>query len=496
MAEKQRYIIEAIDKFSANFKKLDRKVNFLGKKFERLGDRGETANRRLRRAFGQTNDRIKRTSRNVRNLDSNFRRLGTRANRMKMPDVGRSMGITSLFMGNLKTMGAIFGTISGIGFAKELFQTTVGMENVDATLGAVLKRYNTGKSDVRAIRDEFKFLKDTAKELGTGLEGSVKPYAKFLAASKFTLPEGRKIFKSFAKLGRVFGMSSPELTGIIRALEQMQSKGKVMAEELRLQLGDRMPGALKLFADAAGLTTAQFIKLMEQGRISARIIKLVGQQIEKDYGEKAAAAMKTLGAETERLKNKWFLFKVFLGKKLTPAFRGTISMLSRLIDSFTGAGKNKGLQQLGNSFSKLIEKLKPLGVVAAIVKESFKGMLEFITLGVTGIIDSIVWLLDMADKLMSKLGFINKESRLAMDEARQPFIAQTPGLKPTAMSQDPEFIEQMNQVTLSALGINQSEQQISINVNFDNLPNGAKTEVESSSKNLNLNIGNNFAPAY
>jgi tape measure domain-containing protein len=49
----------------------------------------------------------------------------------------------------------------------------------------------------------------------------------------------------------------------------MASKGKVSAEELRGQLGERIPGALGIAARAMGMTQAQFNEMLDSGKIMA-----------------------------------------------------------------------------------------------------------------------------------------------------------------------------------------------------------------------------------
>ena len=54
----------------------------------------------------------------------------------------------------------------------------------------------------------------------------------------------------------------------MRATSQVFSKGKVSAEELRQQLGERLPGAFTLFADSMNLTPAELDKALEQGKVT------------------------------------------------------------------------------------------------------------------------------------------------------------------------------------------------------------------------------------
>lgn len=191
---------------------------------------------------------------------------------------------------------------SAIGFGKSLIVTQVQLQNINAGLKAV-----TGSQ--AAATAEFEFAKKAADEIGVSFSDLILPYTKFLAASKMGREENQKVFLAFNKLSRVFGLTGDQTAGIFRALEQMQSKGKVMSEELRLQLGDRLPGALDLFAEAAGVSTAQFVKFMEEGRIGAGIMKNVAEVIERKYGKAAIDASQTLGASLARLKNAFFELK-------------------------------------------------------------------------------------------------------------------------------------------------------------------------------------------
>ena len=82
-------------------------------------------------------------------------------------------------------------------------------------------------------------------------------YIKFRAASQqanLSSKETLKIFDSAAKASAVLALSADEVNGVFLALEQMLSKGKVITEELRRQLGERLPGAFGIMADAIGCT--------------------------------------------------------------------------------------------------------------------------------------------------------------------------------------------------------------------------------------------------
>ena len=57
------------------------------------------------------------------------------------------------------------------------------------------------------------------------------------------------------------------MESVFLAISQMISKGKVSAEELRLQLAERMPGAVNIFAKAIGVTTSELDKMLQEGKV-------------------------------------------------------------------------------------------------------------------------------------------------------------------------------------------------------------------------------------
>ena len=103
------------------------------------------------------------------------------------------------------------------------------------------------------------FLADITEKYGAEIVTTTERYIKFLTAAKqsnVALSDTEKIFRTVTKAAGVLGLSTDELNGTYLALEQMLSKGKVTTEELRRQLGERLPGAFGIMAEAIGVTTS------------------------------------------------------------------------------------------------------------------------------------------------------------------------------------------------------------------------------------------------
>jgi lambda family phage tail tape measure protein len=164
--------------------------------------------------------------------------------------------------------------------------------------------------------DNLAYVKSTANALGTELLSTADAYGKLSAASIGTALEGEKtrgIFEAISKASAVLGLSSAETGGALLAIQQMMSKGTVQAEELRGQLGERLPGAFQAAARSMGVTTAELGKMLEQGQVlTADFLPKFAAELEKTFGGAAERAANSLQAQINRMENAWNSFKMSL----------------------------------------------------------------------------------------------------------------------------------------------------------------------------------------
>lgn len=163
------------------------------------------------------------------------------------------------------------------------------------------------------------------------------------------------LFSNVIGTSRLMGLSTDEINGILKAFEQMASKGKIQAEELRGQLGDRMAGAFQLFARSLGMTTEQLDAAMKNGKVLSKdvlpkVSAEMGNMIAKAGGwEKIINSTQT---QLGRLSNSWNnnLALMFDGSQegLTDFTRS----LTNLLNSLGGQSKN-----LGEHFGDLMKSM-------------------------------------------------------------------------------------------------------------------------------------------
>ncbi|HBD3447312.1 TPA: tape measure protein [Escherichia coli] len=200
------------------------------------------------------------------------------------------------------------------------------------------------------------FVKNLANNTGVDQIETLSSFAKFSAgAGDMNADQKESLFSNVIGTSRLMGLSTDEINGILKAFEQMASKGKIQAEELRGQLGDRMAGAFQLFARSLGMTTEELDKAMKDGKVLSKdvlpkVSAEMGRMIDKAGGwEKIINSTQT---QLGRLSNSWNnnLALMFDGSQegLTDFTRS----LTNLLGSLGGQSKN-----LGEHFGDLMKSM-------------------------------------------------------------------------------------------------------------------------------------------
>lgn len=187
-------------------------------------------------------------------LTENFRKgtnqvkAGFQAMQAQILTFAAALGVGGIGLSNLVTRF--------IEVAKETNRVTTALKNVSGSMSK--------------FADNQRYLLDLAKKYGLEINALTGNYAKFTAAasiSGMSMQEQRKIFESLSRATAAFGMSAEDSNGVFLALSQMMSKGKISSEELRLQMGERLPIALQAMAKAAGTSVAGLDKLLKEGKL-------------------------------------------------------------------------------------------------------------------------------------------------------------------------------------------------------------------------------------
>lgn len=179
-------------------------------------------------------------------------------------------------------------------------------------LAANRSKFATAFGGLEEGNKEMAYAREVATNLRLPLNTLTKSYADLALASKGTALEGkgaRDVFVAFAQTARVNGLSADELSGTYKALTQIMSKGKVQAEELRGQLGDRLPGAMQIMADGLGVTTEKLDKMMEKGQLTRETLLNMAAEASSRVGPQLSAALDSPAAKLVKFQNSMQQFK-------------------------------------------------------------------------------------------------------------------------------------------------------------------------------------------
>ena len=137
---------------------------------------------------------------------------------------------------------------------------------------------------------------------------------------------------------RGMGASSEQVGRALLALQQMVGKGVVSQEELRQQLGEALPGATQIAARAFGVTTQEMNKMIEKGMEATGFVQTFANQVEREFGGKAAVATNTLTAAWQRFSNELEQFSGALaGSALVGQLRDLANWSATLLETIRKA---------------------------------------------------------------------------------------------------------------------------------------------------------------
>lgn len=249
----------------------------------------------------------------------------------------------------LSLAAAYFGVFEAINVGRRAIETDVARQ------GAMIRLQVAAKGDIAEAGREFQFVRDEADRLGQSLTPLANQYSKFKIAAEGAGQSAdvtRQVFTNFSEAATVLQLSQENVDGIFRALEQSFSKGIVQAEELRGQLGDRLPGAFTKLASAIGVSNAELNKLLEQGKVSADVLPLLGEFLADEVAGQLPDATRNTRAEIERLKTAYDDFLVTIANS---GLSDTIRQLSIDLRAFFASEDGKQFaQDIATAFATVV----------------------------------------------------------------------------------------------------------------------------------------------
>ena len=218
---------------------------------------------------------------------------------------------------SLNGLKATFMQVAGaLGAGLGLGALVSNMKNTATQLSVVRATLENVSESTTEFAQNLEFLKKIANEYGQDQNALIGSFAKFRAAAGgagVELKTIRDIYESLTRAAGAYHLSADQTSNVMLAVEQMFSKGKVAAEELRRQLGNALPGAYNLMAKAAGDagitlngTAAELEKAMTAGNVmAADVLPFFAKRLNEAT---KGSNFDSLQSSLNRFSNSWYEF--------------------------------------------------------------------------------------------------------------------------------------------------------------------------------------------
>jgi tape measure domain-containing protein len=209
--------------------------------------------------------------------------------------IGAQVGIVRKSVGEMAT------------FSSELTKLRIALQGVTgdgADFAKALEAVNGASMDLNISQD-------------VALRGFTRLSASVLAAGG-SIEDAKLVFDGVNVAIKGTGGSSEEAQAALLALSQVFSKGKVSAEELSGQLGERLAGAVAVFARATGRTLEQLNEDLKKGEVGLADVMKFTQELSQKYANSAEDIAKSSEDAGARATVAWNNYRDALGSVFQP----------------------------------------------------------------------------------------------------------------------------------------------------------------------------------
>lgn len=270
------------------------------------------------------------------------------------PTLKKIQGEMEAMARNVRNFGSNFASLATFGFGAgaALGIYEVGKASIEAQmqLERLDKSFTAIYGSAATARQQLEFVRETSTAMGQEFYSAADAARTFFAAGQGTTLSGQlnEIYAGFSKAGAALGLSSDDMQGIFLALGQSMSKYKVQAEELRGQIGERLPGAFQVAAKAMGVSTAELDKMMADGELLAEdLLPRMAEVLEQQYGAAAESAADTVQGAVNRMSTAWTDFKAGILDS-----EPVVNALNAITEALNGINAAMGAKEAGEDLTK------------------------------------------------------------------------------------------------------------------------------------------------
>ena len=290
----------------------------------------------LRNQLSPADGDFNRLTKRIQELDAQSERLQVRQGRRRMTGMQMSQAAGAALSGGIfggpeGFLGGAIGSAFGVGgaFAGAAFGAQIGGLRQQlggfADYAAQIQKMEIAlRSAVKSQADFNRAMaaaEDVTRNLNVPQDVAIGGMTKLTAAvtgAKGPISDAELVLKNVTAAIKATGGSAQDVDGAITAMVQVFSKGKVSAEELSGQLGERLPGAVTKFAKANDMTLPELQKALEQGQVGLNELMKFIEALGAEYADVAQAIAGSSEEAGARLNIAFNDMRIAIGESLQP----------------------------------------------------------------------------------------------------------------------------------------------------------------------------------
>ena len=223
--------------------------------------------------------------------------------------------------------GGVPGAIAGgaIGLGVDAVAGGVQFARQAAIQASQVQKLEIALKGVTSTQADFekglKIIADTSKRLNVPIAASTKQFTTLSASvlgAGGTIEDAQVVFEGVSNAIKATGGNAEDVQSAIRAMSQIFGKGKVSAEELQGQLGERLAGAVVKFAEANGSSLQKLQKDLRDGTVGLDQVIKFAQKLNIDFAETAEKVANSSADAGQRLQTQFNNFSIAIGKSIIP----------------------------------------------------------------------------------------------------------------------------------------------------------------------------------
>lgn len=240
---------------------------------------------------------VDRTNSSVRNIERSVTGLGTQIRDLFVILGQARAAMHTLWMATGQWVGEI------IKANAEIERLTVLMRG--------LSTETSEAAQMREAQQNLEYVLDTAKQAPFALKEIANSFVKMKSAG---IDPTTGAMSALTNAVAAFGGDDQVFHRATIAIQQMAGKGVISMEELRQQLGEAVPSAMRLMAQSMGISVGELVKKISSGRVEANdALRRMMNEMNITFAGRASDMMQTWNGLISQLKTEWFIFAKAIG---------------------------------------------------------------------------------------------------------------------------------------------------------------------------------------